>query len=179
MGYIWIMKCRYAPDVKTALSYAREEALNSGSIIISTTHLLLGITRIENDICTILLKKYGFNTDFIRTQIIEGEKISKEESIPITRECEIVLKRSSFETYLHKNNAIEPIHILLTILRRRNKSDECYIYLDKLDINYTIIQEEFLNIYPLQKNIYRKKLSNIFLNKLLVLINASKIFAWV
>lgn len=172
-------KCLYNPEVKDAISYAREEALNSGTLEIMPIHLLLGIKRLENNITATILKNYKFNPDIVRKNILKGEKINTDEKIPVTQSSEFILKNSAFETFLHQSNIIYPIHVLLTILRYKNKEDKGYQYLKELNMDYDTIQEEFLK-YPFsERGKYRQKLSKLFFNKILTELNFSKFLAWV
>ena len=119
------MEAKFTDAVKEVISFSREEAIRIGNDFIGIEHLILAIfTQGKNGAIT-LLNDLEVNGEELK-QSIEFSlrqigKISKEPSItgsiPLTKQCEKVLKITYLEAKIFRSEFIGTIHLLLSTSR--------------------------------------------------------------
>jgi ATP-dependent Clp protease ATP-binding subunit ClpC len=114
---------RYTESARRVIFFARYEASNYGSHIIQTEHLLLGLLREDYG-----LKKWfpdyanleeGIRAD-IEKHITRGEIVPTSVEIPLSAECQRVLKLGAKTAEQLGNRHIEPAHLLVGLLLVEN-----------------------------------------------------------
>ncbi|MGB2397121.1 MAG: ATP-dependent Clp protease ATP-binding subunit [Flavobacteriaceae bacterium] len=143
------MDDNFSPRVKDVISFSKEEALRLGHDYIGTEHLMLGILRegggkaisilnaIEVDLENLRKKVEILNPALLDNNGLENTK----RNLHLTRQAERALKTTFLEAKLFQSDLIDTIHLLLCILR--NENDPTTKLLEKLNINYDLVKEQF------------------------------------
>ena len=143
------MDDNFSPRVKDVISFSKEEALRLGHDYIGTEHLMLGILRdgegkaisilnaIEVDLDNLRKKVEILNPALLDSNGLENSK----KNLHLTRQAERALKTTFLEAKLFQSDLINTAHLLLCILR--NENDPTTKLLEKLDINYDSVKEQF------------------------------------
>lgn len=140
------MNDNFSQQVKDVISYSKEEALRLGHDQIGTEHLLLGIIRDGEGKAISVLEALNVDLDEMR-QKIENLNPAKEtpgnniKNLSLTKQAERALKTTFLEAKLFKSPTVNTIHLLLCILR--NENDPITKLMNKLDIDYNTVKEEF------------------------------------
>ena len=140
------MNDNFSQQVKDVISYSKEEALRLGHDQIGTEHLLLGIIRDGEGKAISVLESLNVDLDEMRQKIetlnppkeTEGNHIK---NLSLTKQAERALKTTFLEAKLFKSPTVNTIHLLLCILR--NENDPITKLMNKLDIDYNTVKEEF------------------------------------
>tara|TARA_B100000767_G_scaffold10845_1_gene10571 strand:+ start:7219 stop:9750 length:2532 start_codon:yes stop_codon:yes gene_type:complete len=143
------MDDNFSPRVKDVISFSKEEALRLGHDYIGTEHLMLGILRdgegkaisilnaIEVDLDNLRRKVEILNPALLDSNGLENSK----KNLHLTRQAERALKTTFLEAKLFQSDLINTAHLLLCILR--NENDPTTRLLEKLDVNYDSVKEQF------------------------------------
>ncbi|UWX66751.1 ATP-dependent Clp protease ATP-binding subunit [Empedobacter stercoris] len=140
------MNDNFSQQVKDVISYSKEEALRLGHDQIGTEHLLLGIIRDGEGKAISVLEALNVDLDEMR-QKIENLNPAKEtpvnniKNLSLTKQAERALKTTFLEAKLFKSPTVNTIHLLLCILR--NENDPITKLMNRLDIDYNTVKEEF------------------------------------
>ncbi|CAM3201278.1 ATP-dependent Clp protease ATP-binding subunit [Empedobacter stercoris] len=140
------MNDNFSQQVKDVISYSKEEALRLGHDQIGTEHLLLGIIRDGEGKAISVLESLNVDLDEMR-QKIENLNPAKEtpvntiKNLSLTKQAERALKTTFLEAKLFKSPTVNTIHLLLCILR--NENDPITKLMNRLDIDYNTVKEEF------------------------------------
>ncbi|WP_313376503.1 ATP-dependent Clp protease ATP-binding subunit [Chishuiella sp.] len=140
------MNDNFSQQVKDVISYSKEEALRLGHDQIGTEHLLLGIIRDGEGKAISVLESLNVDLDEMRQKIetlnppkeTEGNHIK---NLSLTKQAERALKTTFLEAKLFKSPTVNTIHLLLCILR--NENDPITKLMNKLDVDYNTVKEEF------------------------------------
>ena len=117
---------RYAEKSRRAVFFARYEATQSGSPVIETSHLLLGILR-EGPL---LFRELGMpSTEALAEECRRAigpsrVKISTSVDLPLSNECKRVLAYAAEEAERLQSRVIGLQHLTLGLLRERNATAE-------------------------------------------------------
>ena len=139
------MEAKFSSRVKEVISLSREEALRLGHDYIGTEHLILGMLREGEGVAVLLLNKLGVPLEDLRQAIERATRgtanhnVKNLANIPVTRQCEKVLKVTYLEAKLFKAPIIGTEHVLLSILRDQNNLGSQI--LEKFDVNYEVVKE--------------------------------------
>jgi hypothetical protein len=110
---------RYTESARRLIFFARFEASRYGSPSIETEHLLLGLLREDRPLVTMFLGQ-GHIEEKIRAeverQITHRERISTSVEMPLTTDCQTVLKLAAEEAGRLGHRHIETAHVLLGML---------------------------------------------------------------
>jgi len=143
------MDDNFSPRVKDVISFSKEEALRLGHDHIGTEHLMLGILRdgggkaisilnsIEVDLDNLRRKVEILNPALLDNSGLENTK----RNLHLTRQAERALKTTFLEAKLFQSDLIDTVHLLLCILR--NENDPTTKLLEKLNVNYDLVKEQF------------------------------------
>ncbi|MBF0596616.1 ATP-dependent Clp protease ATP-binding subunit [Faecalibacter rhinopitheci] len=141
------MNDNFSQQVKDVIAYSKEEALRLGHDQIGTEHLMLGILRDGEGKAISVLE--ALNVDFKEMrQKIENLNPPKEtttsnyiKNLSLTKQAERALKTTFLEAKLFKSPTVNTVHLLLCILR--NENDPITKLMNKFEIDYNTIKEEF------------------------------------
>ncbi|WP_395058549.1 ATP-dependent Clp protease ATP-binding subunit [Flavobacterium sp.] len=147
------MDDNFSPRVKDVITYSKEEALRLGHDFIGTEHLMLGILRDGNGTAISILNNLSIDLDHLRRKveilspanpnvIVSNDK----KNLHLTRQAERALKTTFLEAKVFQATSISTAHLLLCILR--NENDPTTKLLNKLQIDYDIAKEQYLNMTP-------------------------------
>ncbi len=113
---------RYSDKARRVIFFARYEASQFGSPAIDTEHLLLGILRESKDLLRTVAGPGAVET--IRERIEKllpiHDKISTSVDLPFTEAAKHVLNAALEEADQLGNRSIEPVHLLIGLLREEN-----------------------------------------------------------
>jgi ATP-dependent Clp protease ATP-binding subunit ClpC len=151
------MDDNFSPRVKDVITYSKEEALRLGHDFIGTEHLMLGILRDGNGKAINILNNLSIDLNLLRRKVeilspasptmdINNEK----KNLHLTRQAERALKTTFLEAKVFHSTSISTAHLLLCILR--NENDPTTKLLNKLNIDYDIAKEQYLNMTPSEEN---------------------------
>ncbi len=151
------MDDNFSPRVKDVITYSKEEALRLGHDFIGTEHLMLGILRDGNGRAITILKNLAIDLELLRRKVeilspaspIIETNIEKK-NLHLTRQAERALKTTFLEAKVFHSTSISTAHLLLCILR--NENDPTTKLLNKLNIDYDIAKEQYLNMTPSEEN---------------------------
>ena len=110
---------RYTEKARRLMFFARFEASRYGGPYIETEHLLLGLLREDRPLVTLFLGQGRFEDDIraeIEQRITQKERISTSVEMPLTTECQKVLKLASEEAQRLAHRHIGTEHVLLGML---------------------------------------------------------------
>jgi len=141
------MEAKFSNRVKEVISLAREEAIRLGHDYIGTEHLILGMIREGEGIALDLIKKCGTSLDDLRVTIEQATKstvrstytIKNKQDIPLSRQCEKVLRVTYLEARIFKTNLVGTEHLLMAILR--DEDNLAKQILEKFQIHYELIKD--------------------------------------
>ena len=143
------MDDNFSSRVKDVITYSKEEAIRLGHDFIGTEHLLLGILRDGGGKAIKILSSLDIDLDFLRKKIeilsppnpIMNFEENLRKNLHLTRQAERALKTTFLEAKLFQGNSINTAHLLLCILR--NENDPTTKLLEKLNLNYEIVKDQF------------------------------------
>ncbi len=143
------MDDNFSSRVKDVITYSKEEAIRLGHDFIGTEHLLLGILRDGGGKAIKILTSLEIDLDFLRKKIeilsppnpIMNFEENLRKNLHLTRQAERALKTTFLEAKLFQGSSINTAHLLLCILR--NENDPTTKLLEKLNLNYEIVKDQF------------------------------------
>ncbi len=143
------MDDNFSSRVKDVITYSKEEAIRLGHDFIGTEHLLLGILRDGGGKAIKILTCLEIDLDFLRKKIeilsppnpIMNFEENLRKNLHLTRQAERALKTTFLEAKLFQGSSINTAHLLLCILR--NENDPTTKLLEKLNLNYEIVKDQF------------------------------------
>jgi len=143
------MDDNFSSRVKDVITYSKEEAIRLGHDFIGTEHLLLGILRDGGGKAIKILNSLDIDLDFLRKKIeilsppnpIINYEENLRKNLHLTRQAERALKTTFLEAKLFQGNSINTAHLLLCILR--NENDPTTKLLEKLNLSYDIVKDQF------------------------------------
>ena len=143
------MDDNFSSRVKDVITYSKEEAIRLGHDFIGTEHLLLGILRDCGGKAIKILIALDVDLDFLRKKIeilsppnpIMNYEENLRKNLHLTRQAERALKTTFLEAKLFQGNSINTAHLLLCILR--NENDPTTKLLEKLNLSYDIVKDQF------------------------------------
>ena len=146
------MDDNFSSRVKDVITYSKEEAIRLGHDFIGTEHLLLGILRDGGGKAIKILSSLEIDLDFLRKKIeilsppnpIINYEENLRKNLHLTRQAERALKTTFLEAKLFQGNSINTAHLLLCILR--NENDPTTKLLEKLNLNYEVVKDQFKEI---------------------------------
>ena len=146
------MDDNFSSRVKDVITYSKEEAIRLGHDFIGTEHLLLGILRDGGGKAIKILSSLDIDLDFLRKKIeilsppnpIMNYEENLRKTLHLTRQAERALKTTFLEAKLFQGNSINTAHLLLCILR--NENDPTTKLLEKLNLNYEVVKDQFKEI---------------------------------
>lgn len=139
------MEAKFSARVKDVISFSREEALRLGNSHIGVEHLLLGMLREGEGLGVKILKEFNLDLEDLRTKLEQSllkntTKHLNQESIPLVKQAERVLKVTYLEAKLFKSPVIGTEHLLLSILKEDNNL-ACKL-LNRYGIIYDNVKDE-------------------------------------
>ncbi len=143
------MDDNFSSRVKDVITYSKEEAIRLGHDFIGTEHLLLGILRDGGGKAIKILNSLDIDLDFLRKKIeilsppnpIMNYEENLRKNLHLTRQAERALKTTFLEAKLFQGNSINTAHLLLCILR--NENDPTTKLLEKLNLSYDLVKDQF------------------------------------
>ncbi|MDO5654670.1 MAG: ATP-dependent Clp protease ATP-binding subunit [Flavobacteriaceae bacterium] len=140
------MNDNFSQRVKDVIAYSKEEALRLGHDTIGTEHLVLGILRDGEGKAIKLLQALNVDLQEIRTKIenlspMVDRNVNPQRNLQLTKQAERALKTTFLEAKLFHSQSVNTVHLLLCILR--NEGDPVTKLLQKLDVDYNTLKEEF------------------------------------
>ena len=143
------MDDNFSSRVKDVITYSKEEAIRLGHDFIGTEHLLLGILRDGGGKAIKILNSLDIDLDFLRKKIeilsppnpIMNYEENLRKNLHLTRQAERALKTTFLEAKLFQGNSINTAHLLLCVLR--NENDPTTKLLEKLNLSYDIVKDQF------------------------------------
>ena len=154
------MDDNFSSRVKDVITYSKEEAIRLGHDFIGTEHLLLGILRDGGGKAIKILNALDVDLDFLRKKIeilsppnpIMNYEENLRKNLHLTRQAERALKTTFLEAKLFQGNSINTAHLLLCILR--NENDPTTKLLEKLNLSYDIVKDQFKEHISESKDTY-------------------------
>ncbi len=140
------MDAKFSQKVKDVITFSRKEALRLGHDYIGIEHLVLGIMREGEGLAVKVLKSLNVDFDELRARIEDavGYKVAHrnfdENSIPLTKQAEQVLKVTVLEAKTLKSDVIGTEHLMLSILK--NKDNIATQLLATYDVDYELFKSE-------------------------------------
>ena len=143
------MTTNFSPETFNILNFSKEEASRLHSASVSPLHLLLGILRHTDNKAKQLLAYYlpnGLTT--LKSQL---EQTARLHTVPISptpadmnfdTQANRIIRLCRLEASLMKSKSIEPIHVLLAILKAND--NEASDILQRLDITYEKTYEKMM-----------------------------------
>ncbi len=139
------MHLQLTNELNDILTYAKEEAMRLGNMVVSTDHLVLGILRHGENITVETLSALGANTAELKAHIEDA--VMAKESIPFEQENMISLSKASENAlkimFLEARSlhSIKPdsSHLMLAILR--SQDGYAVKYLGQLEITYSRMRD--------------------------------------
>ena len=145
------MDDNFSPRVKDVITYSKEEALRLGHDFIGTEHLVLGLIRSGEGKAIEILNFLDVDLNILRKKVeslnpvdFDDTKTSSKKNLHLTRQAERALKTTFLEAKLFQSSIINTGHLLLCILR--NENDPTTKILNKLEVNYSTVKEEFKSL---------------------------------
>ncbi|MCS6989262.1 MAG: ATP-dependent Clp protease ATP-binding subunit [Chloroherpetonaceae bacterium] len=118
------MEANFSPDAQSALRHSRSEALRLGHDYIGAEHLLLGLLCDRGSNAATILTNFGLDLDELRKAVEQNAPptagLPPFGNIPLTKQAEMVLKRTYIEAKATKSNVIDTEHLLLALLSDSN-----------------------------------------------------------
>ncbi|MCZ6650610.1 MAG: ATP-dependent Clp protease ATP-binding subunit [Acidobacteria bacterium] len=157
---------KFTEKAKRILFLARYEASQTGSKVIGTEHMLLGIIKENEDITAELLARSNINVDLLRAEL-EARGPSRERTatsveIPFSDEVKRVLgfAEEEAERLLHPSIGTE--HLLLGLLREENST--AGRVLTEKGMSLYMVREDLVNVLK-KRSSPRKKKETPFLSE--------------
>ena len=151
------MDDNFSPRVKDVITYSKEEALRLGHDFIGTEHLMLGILRDGNGKAINILNNLSVDLNLLRRKVEilspaspNMDMSNDKKNLHLTRQAERALKTTFLEAKVFHSTSISTAHLLLCILR--NENDPTTKLLNKLNIDYDVAKEQYLNMTPSEEN---------------------------
>ncbi len=145
------MDDNFSPRVKDVITYSKEEALRLGHDFIGTEHLVLGLIRSGEGKAIEILNFLDVDLNDLRKKVeslnpvdFDDAKTSSKKNLHLTRQAERALKTTFLEAKLFQSSIINTGHLLMCILR--NENDPTTKILNKLEVNYSTVKEEFKSL---------------------------------
>ena len=145
------MDDNFSPRVKDVITYSKEEALRLGHDFIGTEHLVLGLIRSGEGKAVEILNFLDVDLNNLRKKVeslnpvdFDDAKSSSKKNLHLTRQAERALKTTFLEAKLFQSSIINTGHLLLCILR--NENDPTTKILNKLEVSYSTVKEEFKSL---------------------------------
>ncbi len=143
------MDDNFSPRVKDVIAYSKEEALRLGHDFIGTEHLMLGLLRDGDGKAIVILNNLQVDLDNLRRKVeilspanpSNQAKVNEKKNLHLTRQAERALKTTFLEAKLFQSSSIDTAHLLLCILR--NENDPTTKLLNKMNVDYDNVKEEF------------------------------------
>ena len=140
------MNDNFSQQVKDVITYSKEEALRLGHDQIGTEHLMLGILRDGEGKAISVLEALNVDFNELRQKIEnlnppKDSTVNHIKNLSFTKQAERALKTTFLEAKLFKSGTVNTIHLLLCILR--NENDPITKLMNKFEIDYNTIKEEF------------------------------------
>ena len=127
------MQLQVSEELNKIISYAREEAMRTGSYGIGPDHLFLGIIRHEENAAFTTLQRLGVEPadlkTFIDQRIFTNETIPYEQidHISFSRQAQNVLSITVMEASRLKHPTARPEHLLLALCRTTESYGQVYL----------------------------------------------------
>lgn len=111
----------FSSRVEDVIRLSRQEAIRLHHDYIGTEHLLLGIILEGEGAAMKILRNMGCDTYKVKKAVEDavgvGDSVITEGSIPLTKQCEKVLKLTYLEAKIYRSDVIGTEHVLLSLLR--------------------------------------------------------------
>ncbi|GGD94604.1 ATP-dependent Clp protease ATP-binding subunit [Planktosalinus lacus] len=164
------MDDNFSPRVKDVIAYSKEEALRLGHDFIGTEHLMLGLLRDGNGKAINILNALDIDLNHLRRKV---EILSPpnpnttpmpndKKNLHLTRQAERALKTTFLEAKLFQSSSINTAHLLLCILR--NENDPTTKLLNKLNLDYDGVKDQFKFMITNDENPFQSPTSESFPN---------------
>jgi ATP-dependent Clp protease ATP-binding subunit ClpC len=104
--------------MKEIISFSRDEAERLGNDYIGMEHLLLGLTRKDDNTAVRLLKAFKVDVQEMRTEIERSIKSDKApgKALPLNTPAEQTIHGAVEEAKTSNSKKVEPEHLILSIL---------------------------------------------------------------
>ena len=135
------MHLQLTNELNDILTYAKEEAMRLGNMIVSTDHLVLGILRHGENITVETLAAMGANTAELKAHLEEALKATepvpfeKENMVSLSKASENALKIMFLEARSLHSIKPDSSHLMLAILRAQDGWTAKY--LEQMEITYS------------------------------------------
>lgn len=135
------MHLQLTNELNDILTYAKEEAMRLGNMIVSTDHLVLGILRHGENITVETLAAMGANTAELKAHLEEALKATepvpfeKENMVSLSKASENALKIMFLEARSLHTIKPDSSHLMLAILRAQD--GWAAKYLEQMEITYS------------------------------------------
>lgn len=143
------MDANFSADAQSALRHSRAEAIRLGHDYIGTEHLLLGLLQDRSNAATILVG-FGVDLDDLRKAIEQNAPptagLPPFGNIPLTKQAEMVLKRTYIEAKATKSPVIDTEHLLLALLS--DSQNLAAQVLSMYEIQYDDVKNEVIGNAP-------------------------------
>ncbi len=140
------MEANFSADAQSALRHSRAEAIRLGHDYIGTEHLLLGLIHDRGNAANILMS-FGIDLDELRKAIEQNAPpttgLPPFGNIPLTKQAEMVLKRTYLEAKATKSNVIDTEHLLLALLA--DPQNLAAQVLSMYEVQYEDVKNEVMN----------------------------------
>ena len=149
------MHLQLTNELNDILTYAKEEAMRLGNMIVSTDHLVLGILRHGENITVETLAAMGANTAELKAHLEEALKATepvpfeKENMVSLSKASENALKIMFLEARSLHTIKPDSSHLMLAILRAQDGWTAKY--LEQMEITYSRFRSMFANEEEEQK----------------------------
>ncbi|ARN71288.1 Clp protease ClpC [Nonlabens tegetincola] len=162
------MDDNFSPRVKDVIAYSKEEALRLGHDFIGTEHLMLGLLRDGDGKAIQILGNLSVDLDLLRRKVeilspanpSSELKANEKKNLHLTRQAERALKTTFLEAKLFQSSSINTAHLLLCILR--NENDPTTKLLNKMQVDYDGVKEEFKTLLSEDDNYTDEPLAQSF-----------------
>ncbi len=143
------MNRKFSPKVKKIISLSREEAIRLGHDFIGTEHLLLGMINDNDSLAIKVLDSLEVDIEELKYKIeekLESNVIATDQTglnigkIQLNKHAEKVLKVTFLEAKLHKNQEINPEHLMLSILKHKENTASKLLF--EFEIDYDLFKTE-------------------------------------
>jgi ATP-dependent Clp protease ATP-binding subunit ClpC len=143
------MDANFSADAQAALRHSRAEAIRLGHDYIGTEHLLLGLIHDRGNAANILIG-FGLDLDDLRKVIEQNAPptagLPPFGNIPLTKQAEMVLKRTYIEAKATKSPVIDTEHLLLALIS--DSQNLAAQVLSMYEIQYDDVKSEVMGNAP-------------------------------
>lgn len=165
------MDDNFSPRVKDVIAFSKEEALRLGHDFIGTEHLMLGLLRDGNGKAIHILNALDIDLNQLRrkVEILSpanpnlAVQANDKKNLHLTRQAERALKTTFLEAKLFQSSSINTAHLLLCILR--NENDPTTKLLNKLNLDYDSVKDQFKFMIANDENTFDAPRSESFPNE--------------